>query len=198
MTQVGPDTGPQVGGPAARLEVRINARLQPVHRGDRYEDPLAFLLERSFPGSAVTGGGTLVSPEGEPLTCAVEADVVGEHDEIVGAVVRLLEAQGVPRGSSLAIDQGEATLFGTTDGLALYLDGAGLGPEVYAANDVNVLLDLLHIALAEVGSLQSFWEGPTDTALYLYGESGDAMRLALADLLSTHPLAQNHRLVPIT
>ena len=42
-------------------EVRINARLQPVHRGDRYEDPLAFLLERSFPGSAVTGGGTLVS-----------------------------------------------------------------------------------------------------------------------------------------
>ena len=61
MTQVGQDSETRVGGAAAILEVRINARLQPVHRGDRYEDPLAFLLERSFPGSAVTGGGTLVS-----------------------------------------------------------------------------------------------------------------------------------------
>lgn len=198
MTRVGPDAGPQVGGPAARLEVRINARLQPVHRGDRYEDPLAFLLERAFPGSAVTGGGTLVSGEGEPLTCAIEADIVGDHEEIAEAVVRLLEAQGAPRGSSLVIDQGEATLFGSTDGLALYLDGAGLAPEVYADNDVNVLLDHVHIALADVGSLQSFWEGPVDTALYLYGDSADAMHIALADLLATHPLAGNHRMVPIT
>ncbi len=198
MTQVGQDSRAQVGGPGALLEVRINARVQPVHRGDRYEDPLAFLLERSFPGSAVTGGGTLVSGDGEPLTCAIEADVVGDHGEIADAVITLLEAQGAPRGSSLAVERGDARFFGSTEGLALYLDGTGLAPAVYAENDVNILLDHLHIALAEVGSLQSFWEGPTDTALYLYGPSADAMREALADLLSTHPLAENHRLVPLT
>ena len=48
MTQVGPESSVPDG--AALLEVRLNARLQPVHRGDRYEDPLAFLLERLVPG----------------------------------------------------------------------------------------------------------------------------------------------------
>ena len=198
MTQVGQDSATRVGGAAAILEVRINARLQAVHRGDRYEDPLAFLLERSFPGSAVTGGGTLVSGDGEPLSCAIEADVVGDRTAIADAVVELLEAQGAPRGSSLAIDHGDARFFGTTDGLALYLDGTGLPAEVYADHDVNELLDRIHIALADTGVLQSFWEGPADTALYMYGPSVAAMGEALTDLLATHPLTVGHRLVALS
>ena len=144
---MGPESSASEG--AALLEVRINARVQPVHRGDRYEDPLAFLLEREFPGSSVTGGGTLVSGDGEPLSCAIEAQVVGDPVRIAAAVIDLLEAQGAPRGSSLGIDHDDARFFGTTDGLGLYLDGVGLPDEVYAANDVNELLDRLHIALAE-------------------------------------------------
>ena len=92
MTQVGQDSATRVGGDAAILEVRINARLQPVHRGDRYEDPLAFLLERSFPGSAVTGGGTLVSGDGEPLSCAIEATVVGDRTYLGRTRVDRLQA----------------------------------------------------------------------------------------------------------
>ena len=193
---MGPDSSVPDG--AALLEVRLHARLQPVHRGDRYEDPLAFLLEREFPGSAVTGGGTLVSGDGEPLSCAIDAHVVGDPAEIARAVIDLLEAQGAPRGSSLAIDHGDAQFFGSTDGLALYLDGVGLPDEVYAANDVNELLDRLHIALGETGSLQSFWEGPTETALYLYGPSVAAMGEALAELLSIHPLAAGYRLLSLS
>ncbi|MGD9956458.1 MAG: hypothetical protein AB7O74_07145 [Candidatus Nanopelagicales bacterium] len=191
--------GPESSVPdgAALLEVRINARLQPVHRGDRYEDPLAFLLEREFPGSAVTGGGTLVSGDGEPLSCAIDAHVVGDAEAIAAAVIELLEAQGAPRGSSLAIDHDDARFFGQNDGLALYLDGVGLPDEVYAANDINELLDRIHIALAGTGSLQSFWEGPTVTALYLYGPSVAAMGEALTDLLGTHPLATGSRLVAL-
>lgn len=197
MTGVGSTSSTAEAGVKSLLEVRINARLQPVHRGDRYEDPLAFLLERSFPGSAVTGGGTLVSGDGEPLSCAIEAEVVGDHDAIAAAVIDLLEAQGAPRGSSLGIAHDDARVFGTTDGLGLYLDGVGLPDEVYAANDVNELLDRLHIALGDTGSLQSFWEGPTQTALYLYGPSGEAMRSALDDLLGSHPLARNSTLVDL-
>ncbi|MFC6237625.1 hypothetical protein [Longivirga aurantiaca] len=195
---MGQDSRAQVGGPAALLEVRINARVQPVHRGDRYEDPLAFLLERDFPGSAVTGGGTLVSGDGEPLSCAIDADVVGDRTAIADAVVELLEAQGAPRGSSLAIDHDDARFFGSTDGLALYLDGTGLPPEVYAAHDINELLDRIHIALGETGALQSYWEGPADTALYMYGPSVAAMGEALADLLATHPLTVGHRLLALS
>ena len=65
-----------------RLEVRLNARLPSVQRGDQYEDPLAYWLEDRFPGSRVTGGGTLRSREGEPLVCGIDADVIGDLDAV--------------------------------------------------------------------------------------------------------------------
>ena len=63
---------------------------------------------------------------------------------------------------------------------------------------MNELLDRLHIALAETGALQSFWEGPTETALYLYGPSVAAMGESLAELLSIHPLAAGYRLLALS
>ena len=38
--------------------VRLNARLQPLHRGEWFEDPLAEALEKKTYGE-VTGGGTM-------------------------------------------------------------------------------------------------------------------------------------------
>ena len=183
--------------PAATLQVRLNARLPSVQRGDRYEDPLAFWLEDHFPGSGVTGGGTLRSAEGEPLSCGIDAHVVGDHDEILDAVTSFLEEHGTPRGSTASILGGGTREFGTTEGLALYLDGTGLGAEVYAANDINAFFDQLHAHVSGTGSLQAFWEGPSTTAVYLYGASADAIREATRPLLETHPLAGNHRLVQI-
>jgi hypothetical protein len=184
-------------GTTSALEVRINARLHAVQRGDRYEDPLAFWLEEHFPGSRVTAAGTLLSPDGEPVSCAVRAEVVGDPTEIRDAVVAFLEDVGTPRGSTVLVDELEPLGFGTTEGLALYLDGTGLPPEVYAENDVNEFLDDLHEALGGTGALQSFWETAHTTAVYLYGASADAMRSAVGELLATHPLARNSRLEQI-
>lgn len=39
------------------VDVHLNARLQPVHRGELYEDPLDQFLRAQFPGSSVVGGG---------------------------------------------------------------------------------------------------------------------------------------------
>ena len=78
------------------LEVRLNARLPSVQRGDRYEDPLAYWLEDRFPGSRVTGGGTLRSREGEPLVCGIDAEVVGDPDEIEDDDELLGIYRGVP------------------------------------------------------------------------------------------------------
>ena len=71
------------------------------------------------------------------------ADVVGDRGHRRSAPwSTCLEAhRRAARLRRLAIDHGDAQFFGTTDGLALYLDGDGLPPEVYAANDVNELLD---------------------------------------------------------
>jgi hypothetical protein len=184
-------------GTTSALEVRINARLHAVQRGDRYEDPLAFWLEEHFPGSRVTAAGTLLTAEGEPVSCAVRAEVVGDPAEVRDAAVAFLEDLGTPHGSTVLVDDLAPREFGTTEGLALYLDGTGLPPEVYAAHDINEFLDDLHEALGGTGGLQSFWETAHTTAVYLYGDSADRMRAALAQLLATHPLARNSRLEQI-
>jgi hypothetical protein len=176
------------------LEVRLNARLPSVHRGDRYEDPLAYWIETAFPGSRVTGGGTLHSPEGEPLSCAVRADVVGDAATLEDAVVAFLDELGAPRGSSLTVGVRAPREFGVQSGFAVYLDGQGLPQEVYAAHDVNEFIDELHERVGEHGVLQAFWEGPTETALYWYGPDADALEAAMRPLLESHPLATNARL----
>ncbi len=182
---------------ASVLEVRINARLRSVQRGDRYEDPLAFWLENHFPGSRVTGGGTLLSGDGEPLSCAVTADITGDADVVLDALVEFLDEIGAPRGSSATLTGGRSRDFGSAEGLALYLNGTELGPEVYADNDVNEFLDDLHASVSPFGTLQAFWEGPKATAVYIYGPSADAIREAMVPLLASHPLAQHSRLEQI-
>jgi hypothetical protein len=179
------------------LQVRINARLPSVQRGDRYEDPLAYWLESQFPGSRVTGGGTLRSPEGEPLSCGIDAEVVGDADEVVRGVVRFLEEMGAPRGSSASIVDGAYRPFGSSEGLAVYLNGTDLPAAVYAAHDVNEFFDRLHEAIQGTGALQAFWEGHETTAVYAYGPSYDAMHDAIAPLLASHPLAEKSRVLQI-
>jgi len=176
------------------LEVRLNARLASVQRGDRYEDPLAFWIETAFPGSRVTDGGTLRSTEGEPLSCAVRADVVGDAEAIEGAVAEFLDGLGAPLGSSLVLGDRPARGFGVQSGFGLYLDGTGLPQDVYAENDINEFIDELHARTSSHGVLQSFWEGPTQTALYLYGDDATALAASIAPFVDTHPLAVNARL----
>lgn len=177
------------------LEVLLNARLPGPQRGDRYEDPLADWLEASFPGSRVTAGGTMSSVQGEPLSCGVRADVQGDPVEVRDAVCAFIEAIGAPRGSTVTVDGLEPRALGTLEGLAVYLDRHGLPAEVYAGHDVNELIDHLHQALVGdgAGRIQSFWEGPESTALYVYGESAAAMAAALAPVLEIEPLAAGAR-----
>jgi hypothetical protein len=176
------------------LEVRLNARLPSVQRGDRYEDPLAYWLEDRFPGSRVTGGGTLRSKDGEPLVCGIDAEVVGDLDAIEDSVVDYLEALGAPRGSTVALSGRAPREFGTVEGVGLYLDRHGLSDEVYAAHDVNEFLDELNDTVDGSGVLQAFWEGPDWTAVYVYGPSAQAISDITASFLADHPLAQGCRL----
>jgi hypothetical protein len=164
-----------------------------VQRGDRFEDPLASWLERRFPGSKVLAAGTLVSPLGEPLSCAVRAEAVGDPAEVLDSVVAFLEDLGTPKGSIIEVGDLERSV-GTREGLALYLDGNSLSPEVYATLDVNEFLDELVDELGSTGGIQGFWESHDTTGVYIYGADADVMRGAIDELLTVHPLARGHRL----
>jgi hypothetical protein len=45
--------------------------------------------------------------------------------------------------------------------------------------------------------MQSWWKGPRETALYLYGPSAARMAELIADVLARFPLAQRCRVVPL-
>jgi hypothetical protein len=73
-----------------------------------------------------------------------------------------------------------------------------LPDEVYATIDVNELLEQIGSRLGTEGMMQSYWEGPTEAALYLYGSSAGRIEELLADLIRSHPLTQLCRLAAIT
>ena len=56
------------------IVVNVNARVQPLHRGEIYEDPLDKIIQEMDIGT-VTGGGTLLSKSGEIENCDIEIEV---------------------------------------------------------------------------------------------------------------------------
>lgn len=189
----GPDQG-------RTLLVHLNARMQPLHRGDVFEDPLDEHLRTLGLAASVTGGGTQLTVDGEPESCHIELELRSEATrQVVEAVTDFLDARRAPRGSYVEdLDGHRLADFGVVDGLALYLNGTDLPPEVYASSDVNELIDSLLDALRGTAGLLSYWEGPRDTALYLYGPDLEAIQALLEPFLASRADTQLSRLERIT
>ena len=180
------------------LAILLKARLRPHDRRDRYELPLLQVLDAQVPGSRITGGGTLLSRQREPQSCDFDVELAGDPQTGLALVIGALERLGAPKGSTARLGEGQVRSFGVTEGLGLYLNGTDLPDEVYATNDVNDLIQQLHQRLGDQGSMQSWWQGPRETALYLYGPSAARMRELVQDVVASHPLAQQSRLVALT
>lgn len=180
--------------PATFVYAHLNARLRPLDRAELYEDPLQEALEES--GMAeVTGGGTMQAQSGEIEYCGIDLDV-HDMDKAVPQICSLLEQMGAPRGSRLEFEHAgvqQQVAFGKLEGLAIYLNGTELKPEVYAESDVNHVWSEIERLLEGAGSIQSYWEGPAETALYLYGDSVDVMRERIAGFMAAYPLCERAR-----
>lgn len=184
------------GASSGFLVAQLNARLQPVHRGELFEDPLDDALQELGLGS-VTGGGTQLGESGEVAHCDIEIEVTAFDERSVQAIINLLEGLGAPRGSKLRAGEQELP-FGNTEGMAIYLNGTDLPDEVYKECDSNVVYSELERLVAGCGGeIYSYWQGPAETALYLYGDSFKAMHDSVADFLATYPLCQKCRVEQI-
>ena len=182
---------------SGRLWITINARLRPLDRGGRYENPLQSALDARLPGSKVTGAGTSLTADREPAFSDIDLDIEGDRATALQLAIATLEAAGAPKGSRARLDGDEPVTFGVTEGLAVYLNGTDLPAEVYATNDVNHLVAALLDSLGSEGQMQSYWQGPRETALYLYGPSASHMNHLIAGVLPRFPLAQGCRVVAL-
>lgn len=177
---------------------RITEHVEPIERGERYEDPLADFLKEHGLGE-VTGGGSQLTEDGEIEFADVELELVN-LDDAVTRVIQQLEAMGAPCGSSIqfAADSGrEAIPFGKYEQLTIYLDGAGLPDEVYESLDFDRLYRELGEAVGREagGQARSVWGGPTETGIHLAGPKADALEQVVDAMCPTVPVFQNARLV---
>jgi hypothetical protein len=84
--------------------------------------------------------------------------------------------------------------FGVAEGMAVYLNGTELPDEVYKECDSNFVLDEFNRLLGEGGKVLSWWQGPTETAFYLYGASFAEMKARVAEFIDSYPLCQKCRI----
>jgi hypothetical protein len=176
------------------VTVKLNAKLQPEHRHELFEDPLDALLESAELGQ-LTGGGTALTDEGEVDYGDIEI-ALNDPASLPG-VIELLEQLGAPKGSLIQREGAPDQPFGVTEGLALYLNGTDLPDEVYEQCGSNYVFEQIVERIEGVGEICSWWQGPTETALYLYGVSFETLRERIADLVATYPLCQGARVVKI-
>jgi hypothetical protein len=179
------------------LVAQLNARLQPIHRGKLFEDPLNEALDRAALGQ-VTGGGTQQAATGEIEYCDIEIEITGQVPEAVKCVINTLENLGAPKGSKLHVEiESRQVAFGSQEGLAVYLNGTDLPDHVYRECDSNFVYREFGRLLEGSGRVLSFWQGPTETAFYAYGTSFSEMRDRLSDFVGSYPLCERCRVIQI-
>ncbi len=182
---------------SARVVVAtLNMRLRPDDRAGAFEDPLDSHLQELGIGQIV-GGGTAIKANGEVNYADIEIELVNDSPGTLQQVINYLVNLGAAKGSVLRVGPEHTIPFGNFEGLAIYLNGTDLPADVYANSDVNVVYSTLDERLEGMGMVYSYWEGPTETAMYLYGTSFAAMRAAIQDFVSTYPLCQQCRVEQI-
>jgi len=170
----------------------------PLERGERYEDPLQDELEKHGFGEA-DGGGTMTEKSGEIEFIDVEMTLTRTHESIPFVIERL-ESYGAPKGSKLIIREGRQKReipFGQIEGFGVYLDGVNLPDEVYKTSDVNLVIKEFNKRVKRHGNVQSYWQGPTETALYIYGDNVEKMKAKIAGFMATYPLCRGARVVTL-
>lgn len=176
------------------ITLELNARLQPLHRGEIFEDMFEEMFER-FGIGEITGAGTFQMATGEVEKCDISMAVF--KNKLNPFISLLKRIDIIPTGSKLIIN-GEETPIGTAQGMAIYLNGTDLDEEVYKNNDINQLIQQLDNALDNIAQRLSHWEGPAETALYYYGKDYIKMKKAILPVLKKHPLGQKSRSIKIT
>lgn len=170
--------------------LHINGRLSPESRCRNYEEPLSKVF-RKVKWGTITGGGTELKENGEPLSCDIEIEVKKRHKPSLVAFLQSLEI--FPVDSSITYEKEKYEL-GTLEGVALYLNARS---ENYAKYNINELVKDIDKALGDTYTIWSGWEGRKETALYFYGVDYEAMKKRLIPIIKTHPLCEKCRMEQI-
>jgi hypothetical protein len=173
---------------------RFYEHVEPIDRGNRYEDPLHAVLEQANLGR-VTGGGSQLSESGSIDYADVEIELAN-LDGALQVVAQALEEAGAPQGSELIQASDEKVLreFGRHQCLAILLDGTSLPDEVYADLDFDAVIGELGAAAGD-DSFHGFAQGNEETSLFFFGPDAERMFERVEPILRRLPIGQNARVI---
>jgi hypothetical protein len=173
---------------------RLFEHIEPIDRGERYEETLQAVLDETNVGR-VTGGGSQLNELGVIDYADVEIELANLGDA-VRIVSEALEKSGAPQGSELIHAKDDRVLreFGTHQCLPIYLDGTSLPDEVYADLDFDAVVSELGTAAGH-GSYHGFWQGNEETGMFFFGSDADDMFVRVEPVLRRLPIGQNARVV---
>ena len=173
---------------------RLYEHIEPIDRGDRYEDPLQATLDQTNAGR-VTGGGSQLNELGGIVYADVEIELAN-LDAALAIVSEALEKSGAPQGSELIHAKDDRVLreFGTSQCLAIYLDGTSLPDEIYADLDFEAVVSEIGAAAGR-DSYRGCWQGPEETGIFFFGSDADDMFARVEPVLRRLPIGQNARVV---
>jgi hypothetical protein len=174
---------------------RLYEHIEPIDRGERYEDPLQARLDQHGNLGVVTGGGTQMNEFGGIIHADIEIELAN-LDEAVRVVAETLEAAGAPQGSELidAANSGVLTELGTQQCVAIFLDGVTLPDQVYEMLDFEAIVGDLGVAAGGT-SYRGFWQGAEETGLFFYGPDAEALFDRVEPVLGRLAIGQNARVV---
>lgn len=177
---------------------RIAEYLEPMDRGERYEDPLQKTLSEKGVGR-VTGGGSQMNAEFKIVAADIELELA-DLDTSLALVQQELEGLGVPHGSELmfSVDGTAKSLaIGNLETVELYLDGVGLPEQVYADLDFEAFYGRIVDALKGegAGDPRAVWSGQTETGIFIYGNDAAVIERILQSIFPTEPILENSRMV---
>ncbi|MDR2912480.1 MAG: tetratricopeptide repeat protein [Alistipes sp.] len=185
--------------PKAYATLSLNMRLQPQHREDNFADGIDMLL-RAKGWGCVSGGGTMTSPEGEPLECDIEIDLAEDSKQMRQNMLTMASRSDVAKGSKIVYRSGSSEReqefpVGNLEGIAVYINATDLPDEVYEECDISHVISSLGEILGNNGAfIWSYWSGPKDTGLYFYSDSSAEEMLGKArPFLDEYPLCRECR-----
>ena len=173
---------------------RLYEHVEPIDRGNRYEDPLQAVLDETNTGR-VTGGGSQLNELGGIDYAEIEIEL-SNLDEALRIVSAALEKSGAPKGSELIHAEDARVLreFGTHECLAIYLDGTSLPDDVYANLDFDAVVSEIATAAGR-DSYHGCWQGSEETGIFFFGANADDMFARVEPVLRDLPIGQNARVV---
>jgi hypothetical protein len=180
------------------IVVQLNDKVIPVDKCTVYINPLAALLSEKNYGE-ISGGGTVKELPGEIVFCDIQIRLFDQiNDIIIEDIIYCLENCGAPKGSKLIIEKiNQEISFGTTEGIAIYIDSEKLQKESFKEYDVDFVQSEIIRLTQTAQKTDRYWEGESTTGLYFYGQSYEKMKGEITHFMNTYPLCQGARIAQI-